>query len=143
MAYKSLLGEVNKVYTISLNDRGEITKQWMYCGMKPNHGVFDLSKFQIIFPAKNLNVLEKWEYETTGVFTIFLNSKATYWIKRATDEKIFISFTSYLLSDDLMNNTKAEGEYILDRESCEVLYLRIESYIKAIGNSETIEIIKI
>ena len=143
-AYKPLLKEIGKVYRISLNERGEVVDSWrLPDGTKPTHGVFDISRFQIKFPRKSLLVGEKWEYETPGVFTSYLKSKATFWIKKITAKKIYISYESTLISDDLMNGTKAYGEYILDKESGEVLYIKIESTLKATGNKEILEISKI
>ncbi len=141
-AFSSLKKEVNKRYTITLNNKGKIIKSWaLKDGEKPNSGVFHMENFQIIFPDKNLQVGDEWMYESKGIFTGYYKSIVTLWIKEINEKEICVGYESYLKTDDLMNNTKAYGEYILDKKNCSLLYAKVESFIN--GNTEVLEIEKV
>lgn len=141
MHFKSMRNEIKKHYKISLKNNGEISKNWtLKNGDKPNSGVFDIYNFQIIFPEKDIVIGEEWEYESKGPFTKYHKSKSTFFIKEIDSKQICIGFKSFLITDDLMNNTEAYGEYILEKSTCNLIYAKIESEIN--GNAETLEIEK-
>ncbi|QXP57808.1 hypothetical protein H0I25_08520 [Cellulophaga sp. HaHa_2_95] len=139
--FKPIRNEIKNNYQISLKNNGEIAKNWtLKNGLKPNSGVFYIDNFQMVFPEKEKIIGEKWEYESKGVFTKYHKSKSIFYIKEVDDKEICIGFKSYLITNDLMNNTEAYGEYILEKSTCNLIYAKIESEIN--GNTETLEIEK-
>ncbi|MFV0540750.1 MAG: hypothetical protein ACK5MZ_05860 [Aestuariibaculum sp.] len=133
--------EMKNQYQISLKNTGEIVKSWtLKDGTEPNSGVFDIDNLQIIFSKKEKTIGEKWEYESKGIFTKYYKSKSILYIKKLDKEEICIGFESYLVTNDLMDKTKAYGEYILEKSTCNLIYAKIESEIS--GNTEILEIEK-
>ena len=103
-SHKTLIKNLNNSYTISLNNKGEIIKDWNLKNKSSlSHGVFDMSIFQIIFPNKSLDIDEEWEYESKGVFENFLKSKKKFWVKEIINGEICIGYRSELISEDLFN----------------------------------------
>ena len=120
--YKILRKDLNIPYTISLSDKGKIIKGWNL-----KNGSIDISIFQIVFPNKSLSIDEEWEYESKGVFESYLKSKKKFWVKEIKNKEICIGYKSELISNDLQNGLTTEGEYILDKRDCSLIYLRIEA----------------
>jgi len=107
--------------SISINKKGKVVKPFQFSNGKLSDAV-DMSNIQIVFPEKAVKVGEKWTSEKSNAFA---ETKATYSISEITRDKIIIEMNS-IIKGTLLGNSKAKGEYVLDKLTMRVMKVKIE-----------------
>lgn len=139
LPYGKLRYEIDKIYKISLNKKGKVVKNWTYNNQYENSEVFYMHNFQIIFPKEKVKIGSKWEYDSKGPFTIYDDTKYILCVKDINDKKIRIEYKSFRVTNGVLDNPKAYGEFILNKSDCSLLYAKIQSEINGSPNILEIE----
>lgn len=104
-------------WTYAMNRKGKITSPFQYSDGTAAEPPLDMENLQIVFPSKSLKVGSTWTNEKENLLTSAKTS-TTYTIKTISADKITITVEAKIGGvKGLINDSKATGEYILDRKS--------------------------
>jgi hypothetical protein len=120
--------------TIRINRNGRIVQPFQFANSQENAGtVVDMSKIQLIFPDKALNVGDTWKSEGSNEITMGL-TRTTYELKEVTDTEIKIGVgTKIEDGTGMLGNKRLKGEYVLDRRTNRLKKGKLEAELSTGG----------
>jgi hypothetical protein len=120
--------------TISIDKKGKVVKPFKFTnGETPEEPPIDMSAVQIPFPDHAVKSGDEWTSERPTPLTS-TTTKVTYKIKEIAKDKIIVKVEAAIAGvNGLLEDNKAEGEYVLDRASGRLLSSTMEMKLKSAG----------
>lgn len=126
---------LDAIWKFGMNRKGKITSPFQYIDGTPTELPLDMENIQIVFPSKSLQVGSTWTNEKENQLTSAKTS-STYTIKSITADKITITVEAKIGGvKGLINDSKATGEYILDRKSNMLISGKLEMKLATGGKA--------
>ncbi len=122
--YYELKTVLDSTFKISIDNKGNITKPFHYQSGKPFGDVIvEMAQIQIKLPESKVQIGDEWKNERVNELTSS-TIKTTFKLTEVSDDKITISSSS--LIDGILGKNNSKGEYVLDRNTCQLIQGKVE-----------------